>query len=129
MERAGCLVLLLLKTRPSRGRGCIFVAFILFFLLSPCPHTWSLSVLTNVRSHQTHAHCPSFSRLPVCHTHTNTRTQSQVHWVWTPIVSVFCVAHPPFAISPSPFQSSPLGKLIIFTPHSLDWPLLELLSL
>lgn len=98
------------KTRPSGGRGCIFVAFILFFLLSPCLQAWSLLVLINVCS-LTHTLTVSLSLARLCAAHTNTHTQSQAHWAQTPVVSLLCMAHGPFATNPCPFHTKlPVGK-------------------
>lgn len=96
------------ENKAQQGRGCISVAFILFCLLSPCPHARSVSALINVHSH-TYTCTPSPFLLPACMPHTH--TQSLVHRVWTPIASLLCVVHPPFATNPCPFHTKlPVGK-------------------
>lgn len=48
-----------------------------------------------------------FSLAHVCATH----TQPLTHGVWTPVVSLLWVAHPPFSLNPCPFHTElPVGK-------------------
>lgn len=95
-------------------RICCFY-FILPFISMPT-RSERLGVDKCVFSH-IHMHTVPLSLARVRATH----TQSLVHWVRTPIVSLLCMAHPPFATNPCPFHTKlPVGKLIIFTPHSLD---------
>lgn len=105
-----CLVVFPVKTRPSGRRGCIFVAFILFFLLSPCPHARSLWALINVCSHK-HTHCPfSLARLRATHTHKHAHSPS------TPVPGVDTSCKPPLCGSaslchqPLSFSKLPVGK-------------------
>lgn len=110
----------------KRMRVCCFYFIFPFISMPTCVER--LGVDKCARAH-THSHYPPFSCLCACRTHTHTRSpvhtgcghQLSASSVWLTL---------PLPPTPVLFtQSSPLGKLIIFTPHSLDWPLLELLSL
>lgn len=91
------------ENEAQRGRGCVFVAFILFFLLSPCPRARTVSALINVCFH-IHMHTvPILWPARVHPPHT--------HWAWTPIVNLLCVTHSPSATIPYPFHTKlPVGK-------------------
>lgn len=90
----------------KRMRVCCFYFIFPFISMPTCVER--LGVDKCARAH-THSHYPPFSCPCACRTHTH--TQSCAHWVWTPIVSLLCVAHPPFATNPCPFHTKlPVGK-------------------